>query len=136
MISELDLPSGDFTPRQLFELADRLRDQSYRFPEDLALAAHIVEHAGHQLLLQPLDDERIKSLVLAATKGGALLRAGNASQRIVKAVERYYGIASTESMCPCCGKPITDPPCSMNSDGAFHVDHPHNPAFVAPRLFR
>ncbi len=32
--------------------------------------------------------------------------------------------------CPICGKPASDPPCSMNSDGAFHHDHPHN----APNL--
>lgn len=78
------------------------------------------------LELPPLNDVQIKELVRRATAGGVLTRGGNSSLRIVHAVEQYYGIDGTEALCPCCGKPISDPPCSLNSDGAFHLDHPHN----------
>ena len=85
--------------------------------------------------MPPLTDELIKELVKAATKGGVLVRGGSASMRVVKAVEQYYGVDSTEAMCPCCGSPVSAPPCSMNSDGAFHLSHPHNPVTNQPRLF-
>lgn len=127
MTSALDI-GHPYTPRQLFELADRIAAQDYRHPEDLNMAASIIRAAAEQLLLPPLNDELIKQLVRSASAGGVLTRGGNTSQRIVKATERYYGVDGTEPLCPICGKPVSDPPCSMNSDGAFHLSHPHSAA--------
>jgi len=85
--------------------------------------------------LPPLSDQQVKDLVSIASKGGMLARGGNTSSRIVKAVERYHGVHETEALCPLCGEGIAKPPCSANSDGAFHLSHPHNPSRT-PRLFR
>lgn len=27
--------------------------------------------------------------------------------------------------CPVCERPVTDPPCSLGSDGGHHLGHPH-----------
>jgi len=86
-------------------------------------------------MMEPLTDEQIAELVAVASKK-APLGSRNAAYRIVKAVERYHGIDASISYCPMCNKPTSDPPCSMNSDGAFHIDHPHNPGRRTPRLFR
>jgi hypothetical protein len=75
-----------------------------------------------------LSDVQIKELVKAASAGGILTRGGSTTMRIVKAVERYYGVDGTEALCPCCNRPVSSPSCSLNSDGAFHLDHPHNGA--------
>jgi hypothetical protein len=136
MTSALDLASQEwpYTPRQLFEAADRLR--AHGMPtKDIWMAVEVLEHVANHMLLTPLNDVLIKELIKSAAAGGTLTRQGNTSSRIVKAVERYYGVDGTEPTCPMCNKPVTAPPCSMNSDGAFHLDHPHNPGKQA-RLLR
>lgn len=127
MTSALDLASGEWphTPRELFELADRLRAHGM-MTKDIWLAVECIEHLANQLLLPPLSDAQIKELIRVAGSGGVLMRGGNTSSRIVKAVERYYGVDGTQALCPVCNQPVTSPPCSANSDGAFHLDHPHN----------
>jgi hypothetical protein len=136
MTSALDILGDElpFTPRQLFEASDRLR-QSGMMTADLWMAVKVLEHVANRMLLPPLDDVMIKALVRAASAGGVLTRGANTSQRIVKNVEKYYGVDATEPMCPMCSKPISDPPCSASSDGAFHTDHPHNPGRQS-RIFR
>ena len=129
MTSALDLTYGEmpYTPRELYEAADRLR--AHGMPtKDIHMAVYVLNATAERLLLTPLDDDLIKALARSASAGGVLTRGGNTTQRIVKAVERYYGVDGTEPMCPMCSRPITDPPCSMNSDGAFHTGHPHNGA--------
>lgn len=128
MTSRLDLEYRDFpyTPRQLFEAADRLR--AHGMPtQEIFMAVMALERTANELLHTPLDDTLIKALVRSASAGGVLTRGGNTSQRIVKAVERYYGVDGTEPACPMCNQPVTAPPCSSTSDGAFHLDHPHHP---------
>ncbi len=127
MTSALDIVDSElpFTPRQLFEAADRLRNSGI-MTADLWMAVKILEHVANRMLLPPLDDVLIKALVRSASAGGVLTRGGNTTQRIVKAVERYYGVDDSEPTCPMCSRPVTDPPCSANSDGAFHLSHPHN----------
>lgn len=127
MTSALDIVGDElpYTPRQLFEASDRLRTCGV-MTADLWMAVKVLEHVANRMLLPPLNDEMIKALVRAAVSPGVLTRGANTNQRIVKAVERYYGVDATEPMCPMCSRPVSDPPCSANSDGAFHLSHPHN----------